>query len=82
MRVKSVDTPVLIHPLNPLNFVPGNIALHIFSEEARQQYDIESLWSVGRQYDRECNKPDYDLVEMLENHTLFLKDLTPNTTNK
>lgn len=60
----------------------GNIALHIFSDEARYQYDIESLWSVGREYDRECNKPDDDILEMLENHTLFLKDLTPNTTSK
>lgn len=62
--------------------ISGNIALHIFSEEARLQYDIESLWSVGPEYDKECNKPDDDLVEMLENHTLFLKDLTPNTTTK
>lgn len=66
----------------PIKFsiVSGNIALHIFSEDARLQYDIESLWTVGREYDKECNKPDDDLVEMLENHTLFLKDLTPNAS--
>lgn len=57
----------------------GNIALHIFSEEARLQYDLESLWSVGPKYDKECNKPD-DIVQLLENHTMFLKDLTPNTS--
>ncbi|XP_037043960.1 mitochondrial assembly of ribosomal large subunit protein 1 [Bradysia coprophila] len=58
----------------------GNIALHILSENARHQYDIESLWSVGREFDLECNKPADDVVELLENHTLFLKDLMPNTS--
>jgi len=58
----------------------GNIALHIFSEEARLQYDLESLWSVGPEFDKECNKPEDDLLELLSNHTLFLKDLTPNTS--
>ncbi|KAK9754699.1 hypothetical protein QE152_g1037 [Popillia japonica] len=28
----------------------GNIALHIFSKEARTKYDLESLWAVGAQY--------------------------------
>lgn len=63
-----------------VDLVSGNISLHIFSEKARLEYDIESLWSVGRKYDVECNKPEDHVVELLENHTLFLKDLTPNTS--
>lgn len=57
----------------------GNIALHIFSTEAREQYDLESLWTVGPDYDREFNKPNDELVEMYEKHSIYLSDLTPNS---
>lgn len=60
-------------------FVTGNIALHIFSTEAREQYDLESLWTVGPDYDRECNKPNDELIEMYEKHSIYLSDLTPNS---
>ncbi|KAI8038952.1 mitochondrial assembly of ribosomal large subunit protein 1 [Drosophila gunungcola] len=36
----------------------GNIALHIFSPRAREEYDLESLWAIGSQYDRESQKPN------------------------
>lgn len=55
----------------------GNIALHIFSENAREQYDLESLWTVGPLYDRECNKPAEPLVELFERHSVYLNDLKP-----
>ncbi|XP_058837937.1 uncharacterized protein LOC131693809 [Topomyia yanbarensis] len=55
----------------------GNIALHIFSETAREQYDLESLWAVGAKYDRECNKPQEPLVELFERHSVYLNDLKP-----
>lgn len=55
----------------------GNIALHIFSEQAREQYDLESLWAVGAKYDRECNKPAEPLVELFERHSVYLNDLKP-----
>lgn len=48
--------------------ITGNIALHIFSKEARTKYDLESLWAVGAQYDSEYNKED-PIVEMLERHS-------------
>ncbi|XP_023164116.1 mitochondrial assembly of ribosomal large subunit protein 1 [Drosophila hydei] len=35
----------------------GNIALHIFSPKAREDYDLESLWAIGPQYDHESQKP-------------------------
>lgn len=57
----------------------GNIALHIFSDESRKLYDLESLWSIGPEYDRECNKPNEPLVELYERHSIFLSDLTPKT---
>lgn len=56
----------------------GNIALHIFSLKARERYDIESLWTLGVQYDREANKKTADdILDMYERHTAsFLHDLT------
>lgn len=55
----------------------GNIALHIFSPEAREKYDIEQLWSVGAEFDAETNKPEDDVVQMFERHAVFLSDLKP-----
>lgn len=57
----------------------GNIALHIFKSETRKKYDLESLWSVGREFDKECNKPETALIEMYEKHSIYLSDLTPKT---
>ncbi|XP_062128510.1 mitochondrial assembly of ribosomal large subunit protein 1 [Drosophila sulfurigaster albostrigata] len=39
----------------------GNIALHIFSPKAREEYDLESLWAIGSQYDTESQKPQQPL---------------------
>ncbi|XP_059614636.1 uncharacterized protein LOC132260498 [Phlebotomus argentipes] len=47
----------------------GNIAVHIFSAEARKLYDLESLWAVGPDFDPECNKPVDPLLAMLEQHS-------------
>lgn len=30
----------------------GNIALHIFSKKSREQYDLESLWCLGEEYEK------------------------------
>lgn len=54
----------------------GNIAVHIFSKSARTVYDLDSLWSIGPEFDEECNKQD-PVVEMLERHAVYLKDLQP-----
>ncbi|KAK4880328.1 hypothetical protein RN001_008474 [Aquatica leii] len=54
----------------------GNIALHVFSKQARALYDLDSLWALGPEFDKECNKKD-PMVEMLEKHSIFLQDLKP-----
>lgn len=55
----------------------GNIALHIFTWETREKYDIEQLWSVGQEYDAESNKPDDEVTQMYERHSRYLADLYP-----
>lgn len=30
----------------------GNIALHIFTKESREYYDLESLWCLGEEYEK------------------------------
>lgn len=57
-------------------FFSGNIALHIFSEKTRYIYDLETLWSVGPEYDSQINKTS-EVVDMLENYSSYLKDLKP-----
>lgn len=52
--------------------------MHVFSNEARIKYDLDSLWSVGEEYDDECNKPDDPIVQLLQQHSIYLKDLVPN----
>lgn len=56
--------------------ISGNIALHVFSEKARKQYDLETLWSVGAEYDDQTNKKS-EVVDMFENYSKYLKDLKP-----
>ncbi|CAG9784561.1 unnamed protein product [Diatraea saccharalis] len=53
----------------------GNIALHIFSEKTRQSYDLETLWSVGPEYDDMTNKKSD--IDIFENYSSYLKDLKP-----
>ncbi|KAL0849020.1 hypothetical protein ABMA28_013393 [Loxostege sticticalis] len=53
----------------------GNIALHIFSEKTREAYDLETLWSVGPEFDDLTNKKSS--TDIFENYSAFLKDLKP-----
>lgn len=52
----------------------GNIALHIFSNSAREKYDLETLWSIGSKYDGEFNKPDKE-KEFQSRYLELLADL-------
>ncbi|KAK2580923.1 hypothetical protein KPH14_005991 [Odynerus spinipes] len=55
----------------------GNIALHIFSAAARERYDLETLWTVGSDYDDETHKPETDIMEQ---YNAFLKVFEPAET--
>ncbi|KZC06887.1 PREDICTED: mitochondrial assembly of ribosomal large subunit protein 1 [Dufourea novaeangliae] len=52
----------------------GNIALHIFSQPARMLYDLETLWSVGPDYDEKSKVSDVDIMEQ---YNTFLSDMNP-----
>ncbi|XP_012259734.2 uncharacterized protein LOC105688195 [Athalia rosae] len=54
----------------------GNIALHIFSQQARKMYDLETLWSVGSEYDDQINEPIDRLTEYIGKHS-YLANLQP-----
>uniref|UniRef100_A0A1A9WEC1 Mitochondrial assembly of ribosomal large subunit protein 1 n=1 Tax=Glossina brevipalpis TaxID=37001 RepID=A0A1A9WEC1_9MUSC len=56
----------------------GNIALHVLSPKIRKSYDLESLWAVGVEYDREFNKPQDPLVELFEKKSILLADIKNN----
>ena len=34
-------------------FPLGNIALHLFLQETREHYDLESLWALGPEFDEQ-----------------------------
>ncbi|XP_050471331.1 uncharacterized protein LOC126864238 [Bombus huntii] len=57
----------------------GNIVLHIFSSFARSLYDLETLWSVGPDYDdKSRGSTDEDIMEQ---YNTFLSDLEPIENN-
>ncbi|CAL1678487.1 unnamed protein product [Lasius platythorax] len=53
----------------------GNIALHIFSLSAREHYDLETLWTVGTQYDDKSNESQE--LNIMDKYNAFLADLQP-----
>ncbi|CAK9814589.1 Mitochondrial assembly of ribosomal large subunit protein 1 [Anthophora plagiata] len=52
----------------------GNIALHIFSPSARLLYDLETLWSVGFEYDDKSKSTTDDIMDQ---YNAFLSNLEP-----
>ncbi|KAG7173189.1 uncharacterized protein LOC121861089 [Homarus americanus] len=42
----------------------GNIALHIMTSEMREDYDLETLWTVGSQYDDKCQQQEENFMDM------------------
>lgn len=54
----------------------GNIALHVFDEDIRRRYDLESLWTYGPEFDKTMQQPDttFDIAAKYEE---FLAQLEP-----
>ncbi|XP_015584732.1 uncharacterized protein LOC107262742 [Cephus cinctus] len=54
----------------------GNIALHIFSSEARELYDLDTLWAVGPEFDDKTHEVN-PREKIYEQYNEFLNDLLP-----
>lgn len=44
----------------------GNIALHIFTKQSRSFYDLESLWCLGEEYEKQIRNSNrqHDIYQM------------------
>uniref|UniRef100_A0A090XDE1 Mitochondrial assembly of ribosomal large subunit protein 1 n=1 Tax=Ixodes ricinus TaxID=34613 RepID=A0A090XDE1_IXORI len=52
----------------------GNVVLHIFLPEAREHYDIETLWTVGSTYDDLTHSKDDPVFNMLQQQIQLLQE--------
>ncbi|XP_071443117.1 mitochondrial assembly of ribosomal large subunit protein 1 [Hetaerina americana] len=59
----------------------GNIALHVFLKTTREMYDLESLWSLGAEYDNLCRKPEDPLIALLQSQ-FGLEGLEPASSSE
>ncbi|KAG0433262.1 hypothetical protein HPB47_020113 [Ixodes persulcatus] len=55
----------------------GNVVLHIFLPEAREHYDIETLWTVGSTYDDLTHSKDDPVFNMLQQQIQLLQEMKP-----
>lgn len=55
----------------------GNIALHVMTDDMRDKYDLETLWSVGPKFDDLSMKSHDSTLEILQKHSINLDDFTP-----
>lgn len=56
----------------------GNIVLHLFQPDVRKVYDLETLWTVGPEFDEQTIRPAYDpIVDMMQKHMQFIEKLSP-----
>ena len=68
-RYSSDPVPIFEGRLSKSNWIAadlGNIALHLFLQETREHYDLESLWVLGHEFDEHCQS-----VEETEAEDLF-----------
>ena len=61
--------------------VSGNIAVHFFLKVTRETYDLETLWTVGKDYDDKMSEATSDPFATLFTHEDFLAKF-PNLENK
>ncbi|XP_050527259.1 mitochondrial assembly of ribosomal large subunit protein 1 [Daktulosphaira vitifoliae] len=55
----------------------GNIALHLLTTKSRENFDLETFWSVGEKYDTLINAPEDSLVTLLNENSFSLDGLEP-----
>ncbi|XP_022662072.1 uncharacterized protein LOC111250718 isoform X1 [Varroa destructor] len=56
----------------------GNIVLHIFDQQTREKYDLETLWTVGADMDDLVrDNGEQEDVDTLEKHMSFVRSLIP-----
>ncbi|CAN7991133.1 unnamed protein product [Ixodes hexagonus] len=55
----------------------GNVVLHIFLPEAREHYDIETLWTVGSTYDDLTHSKDDPVFNVLQQQIQMLQEMKP-----
>lgn len=59
-----------------------NIVLHLFQPAARKDYDLETLWTVGPEFDDQTIRPPYDaIVDMMQKHIQFIENLRPRDSD-
>jgi hypothetical protein len=57
----------------------NNIVLHLFMKETRDYYDIETLWTVGEEFDDKTQRPEVDsVVDIMEKHIKYLQEIQPS----
>ena len=59
----------------------GNIALHMFTHETRERYDLESLWGIGAEFETMIdNNLDEDILvleDLMSRKQNLLSDIVP-----
>lgn len=79
-KMNSDDKVPVLEGKNSKNWMAldlGNIVVHIFSQSAREYYDLETLWSVGPEYDSQSIKKDNENSRILADYSAMLASLTP-----
>merc|ERR1719383_632666 len=46
----------------------GNIVIHLFRKEERENYDLETLWTVGSRYDNKSQSGEDTLQQLMSSH--------------
>ncbi|XP_076034635.1 ribosomal silencing factor RsfS-like protein, 312 [Oratosquilla oratoria] len=79
-KKKSKKDPGLIIEGKQTNWIAmdlGNIAFHLMDSSTRDEYDLESLWSVGSSHDEKCFDYVQEEKDILKKLLDPLADLTP-----
>lgn len=65
LKKHKQDPPLLLEGIKTdwVAMDMGNIALHIMRPESREMYDLETLWTVGSQYDDKCQQAEENLMD-------------------